>query len=359
MPKEGIDISKIKPIISDVNKRCGWALCIGSGISVPIFPNWYQLVEEIIKSNCEPSEAIEITKLKELGISADGMIQSVKNILNVEDDMFAMILSESLYSKLRMNLSEKEWKNISKVLDSSNPNVLNDRVWKEFIKVRNKLFYKTSANAIAKVVLKSIEQGIGPQSILSFNAEALLLAIINSYIREPYIGKIKRRNDTCKGKFDKIVSGISNRSSQKIPYIFCHGTLPTYESPYKKFEFGMHKLVFSESSYLQLSNNAFSWQANSFINMCANHRVIFIGLSLTDANIRKWLSWVHSNRIDEYKKYNLDTNESTNHYWINKKPKTDIEKKWIEASVAHLGIRMIWINDWDEIGVALGKLLNI
>ncbi len=108
-----------------------------------------------------------------------------------------------------------------------------------------------------------------------------------------------------------------------------------------------NKLIFAEDSYLQLSNNAFSWQATNFINTCMNQRVVFVGVSLTDPNMRKWLSWIHKNRMNEYSELGLDVKDSTQHYWIKKLPKTLEEKLWIEAVVSHLGVRIIWINNWE------------
>lgn len=87
--------------------------------------------------------------------------------------------------------------------------------------------------------------------------------------------------------------------------------------------------------------------SNKFLQYFIYKYRIFVGLSFKDANVRRWLSWLHKARTDAIDKYG-GTTESTAHYWIEKKPESDYLKKWYEASVAHLGIRLIWIDDWKD-----------
>lgn len=51
--------------------------------------------------------------------------------------------------------------------------------------------------------------------------------------------------------------------------------------------------------------------------------------------------------------------DPTEHFWINKKPKTDVEKVWMEESVAHLGVRLVWIDEWNQVGEVLRKMLGL
>ena len=90
-----------------------------------------------------------------------------------------------------------------------------------------------------------------------------------------------------------------------------------------------------------------------------SQRVIFVGVSLTDPNMRKWLSWIHQNRLAEYNELGVTVKDSTQHYWIKTLPKTKEEEIWFESVVAHLGVRIIWINNWDEAGTALLKMLGL
>ena len=64
------------------------------------------------------------------------------------------------------------------------------------------------------------------------------------------------------------------------------------------------------------------------------------------------------NRIQELRDRNAYRGFSTSHYWINVLPASSHERLWIESSVAHLGIRLVWINNWNEVGQALNSMLG-
>ena len=82
--------------------------------------------------------------------------------------------------------------------------------------------------------------------------------------------------------------------------------------------------------------------------------------------MRRWLSWIHKERVEDIEAFNRNNHMSTgtprvstNHVWINKKPNSDQEKALIEAVVANLGVRLLWIDDWNQVPLALKKLLGI
>ena len=102
-----------------------------------------------------------------------------------------------------------------------------------------------------------------------------------------------------------------------------------------------------------------SWQAINFIDNCMYSKMVFVGVSLSDANMRRWLSWIHSNKMEEFRINGFTCKDPTEHFWINKKPKTDVEKVWMEESVAHLGVRLVWIDEWNQVGEVLRKMLGL
>lgn len=75
--------------------------------------------------------------------------------------------------------------------------------------------------------------------------------------------------------------------------------------------------------------------------------------------MRRWLSWTHANRLDEMRQNGLDIKDSTQHYWIRTIPKDKNTMPWVEAAVSHLGVRIVWIDDWSQVGLALKKMLGI
>ena len=102
-----------------------------------------------------------------------------------------------------------------------------------------------------------------------------------------------------------------------------------------------------------------SWQAINFIENCMQSKMVFVGVSLSDANMRRWLGWIHSNKTEEFRINGFDCKDATEHFGINKKPKTYVEKTGMEESVAHLGVRLVWIDDWNQVGEVLEKMLGL
>jgi hypothetical protein len=204
---------------------------------------------------------------------------------------------------------------------------------------------------LAQSVTDSILKGEGPNAILTFNGEAIFFALLNYY----WLTKQKSQ----KVRFDRILNGITPRRTDRIPYIHCHGALPIIDTEPKRGKQANAKLVFSEESYLNLATSPLSWQSINFIENCMNSKMVFVGVSLSDPNMRRWLGWIHKNKLEDLKNNGIKVNEASENFWINKKPATEVEKTWIEESVAHLGVRLVWIDEWNQVGEVLNKMLGI
>ena len=333
-------------------KLTGWSLCIGAGTSWPIFPSWKELVDDLIHSN-EPSIRKEAVQEIMSTFSYDALIQAAYTISNNKEN-FELYLQEKLFSKLKYRISPKEFESVKFMFTQITANRFPDTILKEFIRVRERIFSQTSAYLLAKIVKDASDNEIQPKSILSFNAESLLYSLILSFEREPYIGKPKQHKDV-REILDLVTSATSHHLSGRTPYIFCHGALlkGLRSCDYYNASQGTSNLVFSESSYLKLANTVFSWQASNFLYFCSSSVVIFVGISFTDPNVRKWLSWIQSERKED------SGHEGTSHYWITIKPKYEETMDWIESSVWHLGVRVIWVNRWEELDFVLRTILAL
>lgn len=351
MAKKGLDIYTVQSVLKDVKNNGGWSLCIGAGINMPVLPDWYSLVERLIDKNCSSKDRIDIDVYKKMGFSPDAMIQAVRNKLDVNDNKFIQMLSEEVYAPIKNNISPVEWNAFVKVHEAVSLAGIRDEEWKNFKRIIDKVLKNTSANLLAEVVVDSISNKFVPRAILTFNGEAIFLALLNYYY---WMNKTNNKN-----KFDRIVNGITNRHVNRIPYIHCHGVLPINGVKMRKGHNANDKLVFLEESYLQLANSPISWQAINFIENCMQSKMVFVGVSLSDANMRRWLGWIHSNKMNEFRNNGIDSRDATEHFWINKKPKTEVERIWMEESVAHLGVRLVWIDEWNQVGKALKKMLGL
>jgi hypothetical protein len=145
---------------------------------------------------------------------------------------------------------------------------------------------------------------------------------------------------------------------QRWLYVFCHGLLPIEGHPSSDWH-SVDKLVFSEADYLQVANSGFTWQSSTFFEACMSRSAVFIGLSFSDPNLRRWLGIMHQNRLLELQSIGHTSANSAPHYWFKTIPTSDEERAWTEAAVAHLGVRLVWLKDWTEVGPALRSMLGL
>jgi hypothetical protein len=81
MPKQGFLLADVPKLFSTANDKPGWALCIGAGTSVPLFPDWYSLGSEMAKQ-LVPETPFNVEALKKSGFSPDSMIQAAFVVRN-------------------------------------------------------------------------------------------------------------------------------------------------------------------------------------------------------------------------------------------------------------------------------------
>lgn len=352
MAKKGLELKDLSSLVKERCKTSGWALCVGAGVSVPAFPSWNTLTEHLAARDVGSVNAAKLISVLAGEFSYDALIQAAKDRLGYDDGKFAKILTVELYSNIRSTLNRTEWKVFTKVLSSIRVSDIEARDRKSFLDIVRKYFKNMSGLLIAEIISDIVETNLAPSAILSFNAEPLLLTLIKAFTAER-IAPSKRE------VIDVVTHGISNRRANRIPYYFCHGLLPVPAArTSNQTAQSIDKLVFSETNYLQLSNSTFSWQSSVFIDICSSKSVVFIGVSLSDSNMRRWLSWIYDNRVQELRVHHAYKGVSTSHLWINKLPASSAERDWIESSVAHLGVRLIWIKSWSEVGQALNLLLG-
>jgi hypothetical protein len=360
--KKGIPYTKAKGLLNYNGQNLNWTLVIGAGVSSPLFPSWPDLIRSMYTDIYATKDLTDIDNIIK-SFPLDSILQSLKNYSALSDVDFTIKLSETLYKRLWDELKAKEQEIVFKVLSNPIPGALDDNIWESFFAIMKDNYETYTFYKVAKTLSIAYLRGIKPTTIISFNAEALLYTMLASLLREHY-GRNNKDSKKRKQRLDIITRSISNNGEDRIPFYHIHGYLPI---PYinkkvKKSLESIDKLVFSETEYLNLANSNFSWQSSVFLHSSYSTNLIFIGLSFADLNLRKWLSWTQSNRIKEIEQFDLNVNEGkapSKHFWIRKKPKSENEERLLENNVAHLGVRIIWIDEYSQIGDALGNLLSI
>lgn len=349
MAKRGLTLVTAKGVLA--SRQSGWALCVGAGTSYGIFPSWEELARGLIGTGPGPANRDAVADELLRRSSLESVIQAAKDHLKLDDVQFQDTLANALYQNLRNAVTD--WPAFSGALDAKSPGEIPAPDWTNFLNTIRTAFPQSSALQIASTIVEAHGQGRSPEAILTFNAEPLLGSLVNA---------LSASHGDMRQLLDRQVGALSLRQPGRIPYYFCHGLLPVPGVRARRGRSSVDKLVFSESQYLQLGNAAYSWQSAAFYNVCAKASTVFVGLSLADPNIRRWLSWMHTGRLAELStptSGGASTEDSATHYWLKCKTSDPFVDRWIESSVAHLGVRLVWLNDWSQVGSALASMLEL
>ena len=130
-----------------------------------------------------------------------------------------------------------------------------------------------------------------------------------------------------------------------------HGFLPQDKEDYNDLENTL--LVFSEDGYHKLMLDPYNWANISQLNFMVNNTCLFIGLSMTDPNMRRLLEIATQKEYDgdlcrhyvimrRFKINNSGKSESINRFeYVNE----SLQENFFKS----LGVNVIWVNDYDEI----------
>ena len=155
-------------------------------------------------------------------------------------------------------------------------------------------------------------------------------------------------------KYVKITNPY-NKWGNKIPIFQLHGTIsPTINT---QINDNRENLIFLEDSYNEVASNIHSWAQSTFLYTAQSNKLIFLGLSMTDPNIRKWSGWTNTNNINQIYKKTSKSNLSLQHLWITTEKKDD-SQIFLNVSMHHLGVKLALIDDWSNIGDRLKFILT-
>jgi SIR2-like domain len=119
------------------------------------------------------------------------------------------------------------------------------------------------------------------------------------------------------------------------------------------------RLIFLEQEYLRTASTSASWPETLFLFHAQTTRMIFAGLSMSDANIRRWMSASEAELALDHGHVFSGKRVNPEHLWITRKPTDAILARIELVSMLHLGIRPAWITSWAEVEVALSNLLAL
>jgi len=95
------------------------------------------------------------------------------------------------------------------------------------------------------------------------------------------------RNLRKKGVGFKVVFNDERRTEDRLAILHIHGYLP------KAGKVPKAEIVFTEDEYHRLSFKPFHWSQTEVVNLLRNYTVLFVGLSMSDPNLRRLLEASH------------------------------------------------------------------
>jgi len=214
---------------------------------------------------------------------------------------------------------------------------LKNNLGKDFIReIRSALYVD---NPITCDVIDAIIELSRPQravkpldSIITFNFDSLLEE------------NLKQENVPYKAIHKEGMTHGHN----ELPIYHVHGYLPKKGAIPRDTE-----IVFSEDAYHSQFIEPFSWSNLIQLNKLNENTCLFIGLSLTDPNLRRLLDVAHRKK----------SNTSPGHYIIKKSPSANEKVDGVarileEQDAKNLGLNLIWVDDYNEIPTFLKSIAS-
>ncbi len=139
----------------------------------------------------------------------------------------------------------------------------------------------------------------------------------------------------------------------ELPIYHVHGFLP--RSPAVSDE---HDLVFSEDAYHSQFMDPFSWSNLTQLGHFGNQTCLFVGLSMTDPNLRRLLDVsARKNPSSERRHYVIKRRHAATDLSAPQAEKLIEMANILEEDDANnLGLNVVWVNSYDEIPEFLGDI---
>jgi len=208
---------------------------------------------------------------------------------------------------------------------------LKNNLGKDFIKKVREALYSAKPttcdllNAIADLA-RPQRDGKPLDSIITFNFDALI-----------------EENLTSASVLNRaIYTEAINHDSNELPIYHVHGFLPRSGKIPEDTD-----IVFSEDAYHGQFIESFSWSNLIQLNKLTQNTCLFVGVSLTDPNLRRLLDVAWRKNHDK----------TLNHYIIKKLPSfessedvlDDLARLLEEQDANALGMNVIWVDDYKDI----------
>jgi hypothetical protein len=197
--------------------------------------------------------------------------------------------------------------------------------------------------------------------VITFNADDLLEHGANRGhppLRAPVVWPVAR--ESSRPRMERGAGG-----QRPIPVYHVHGFLPQPGTPLMQHE-AADTLVFTEAQYWSSFAEPTSFPNRVILGALHDSVCIFIGLSMTDLNIARWLG-VRANAMTRDRerrasaaatRRSLRSTQAAldHHFWIRSKPTPESAEAYVTALLRRRGVRAIDLDDWRALGPLMSSL---
>ncbi len=147
-------------------------------------------------------------------------------------------------------------------------------------------------------------------------------------------------------------------NSDEIGIYHVHGFLPQSKAGYGDLTKSL--LVFSEEGYHKLMLEPYNWANLTQLNFLMNNTCLFVGLSMTDPNMRRLLDIACQKSIENgckhyviLKRFNISKDDEDNIMKFEQ-----INEELQESFYKELGVNVIWVDEYREIPSIIKSIKN-
>ncbi|WP_035347618.1 SIR2 family protein [Alkalihalobacillus hemicellulosilyticus] len=181
---------------------------------------------------------------------------------------------------------------------------------------------------------------------------------IKAIINYNFDDLIEKNLDRLRVKYHSVYSDGVKINSDELGIYHVHGFLPQNKEEYEDLSKSL--LVFSEEGYHKLLLEPYNWANMTQLNYLTNDVCLFIGLSMTDPNLRRLLDIASQKNVEEnpnhYAILKRFTITSDNNVGDDIMTFNHVNEELQESFFKELGINIIWVESFDDIPLILNRI---
>ena len=329
---ESINPSEVWNKAAEVYGDKGFVLVLGAGVSLLSgFPTWTELIRRLGERSIGADAAELINELENIGYSYPAIAGIIRSTWRSDSPSFLELVREELYRGFPF---------FRGIL------ALQENEFVEFVKRDNPTLRAVAALCATRRSNGGFRPNRRIHAIVNFNLDAVL----RNFTERRYGRNLLRT----------VERASADASSRKINTYYIHGFLQFDAEKIGNAESEADSIVFSEGEYYAFFGRPFGMFSYTFLHLVREHPCLFIGLSMTDDNLRRLLHYSYSERVRSYEDEQLSPekarSESLRHFAILRHSSIAAVDHAIEQSLSELGVSVAWLSKFEELPDRLGQI---